>query len=227
MNNPVGKKADRVEEIAFLIMEDVLGVRISIADANGTSGTVDGRWERGDGVGVVEVTGPPAETAMRNYANAIRVGERWLECGSSAAHLGVLAEHLSDELKQPWAAANIDKLKRVDARERHLYLIGRTIPDQEYYARLSDTYDLGPMESIAPLVLPDGISDVWFSGRGASGATKLDPFTQWVARYNQSTGWSKCAVTIDEQLLPAPTLGPDLAPAGWRLPQRDRNLEER
>ena len=39
MNNPLGKKADRSEEIAFLVMEDVLGVRIYLVDANATSCT--------------------------------------------------------------------------------------------------------------------------------------------------------------------------------------------
>lgn len=222
MNNPVGKKADRSEEIAFLVMEGVLGVQILLADADGKCGSVDGRWEREDRVGVVEVTGPPAEEEMRNFAIAEHIGTQWMESGSANAYLGTLHKHLSDELAEPWAVANLDKLRRVDAHERHLYLIGRTVPVQEYYARLSDAYESGPMEEIGPLVLPEGITDVWFAGRGARGASKLEPVTQWVARYSRIAGWSTHSVTIDERRLPAPRIGRDPAPGGWRLPQRDR-----
>ena len=222
MSNPVGKKADRSEEIAFLVMEGVLGVQIFLADADGKRGSVDGRWEREGSVGVVEVTGPPAEAEMRAFAIAERTGTQWMESGSTNAYLGTLHKHLSDELTEPWAVANLDKLRRVDAHERHLYLIGRTVLVQEYYARLSDTYESGPMEKIGPLILPEGITDVWFAGRGARGATKLEGVTQWVARYNRKSGWSTHSVTIDERRLPAPRIGGDPAPAGWRLPQRDR-----
>lgn len=144
---------------------------------------------------------------MNDYATAVRKGVRWMESGSGASHLGRLAEYLSDELRQPWAATNIDKLNRIDAQERHLFLIGRTVLIRGYYARLSDTYQAGPIERIAGLVLPEGISDIWFSGRGARGATNLHPSTQWVARYNRLAGWSRHAVTIDEQLLPEPAIG--------------------
>lgn len=222
MNNPAGKKADRSEEIAFLLLEEVLGVRIYLADANGKSGNVDGRWERNGRVGIVEVTGPPAVEEMRNFANAERKGTRWMESASVAAHLGTLAQHLSDELTQTWAAENVRKLNRVEADERHLYLIGRTIPVQEYYARLSDAYETGPMERVRSLTLPEGISDVWFAGRGTRGESKLDPSTQRVARYNRTLGWSRHHIVIDEQVLPAPRIGADPAPEGWRLSQRDR-----
>lgn len=222
MSNPVGKKTDRSEEIAFLVMEGVLGAQIFLADADGKRGSVDGRWERGRRIGVVEITGPPAEVEMRDFAIAERAGTQWVESGSEEAHLGALHKYLSDELAEPWAVANLDKLRRVDAHERHLYLIGRTVPVQEFYARLSDTYESGPMEEIGPLVLPEGITDVRFAGRGVRGATKLEPITQWVARYNRIVGWSTHLVTIDERRLHAPRIGRDPAPAGWRLPQRDR-----
>ena len=222
MSNPVGKRADRSEEIAFLILEDVLGVRIYLADANSESGMVDGRWERDHRVGVVEVTGPPATEEMRNFANAERDGTRWIESGSVDAHLGSLAQHLSNELKQTWADENIRKLNRVEADERHLYLIGRTVSVHEYFARLSDEYETGPMEYIGPLTLPDGISDVWFAGRGTRGDSILAPTTQRTARYNRASGWSRHDTVIDERVLPAPRIGADPVPEGWRLGQRDR-----
>lgn len=222
MNNPVGKKTDRSEEIAFLVVEDVMGVQIYLADANGESGTVDGRWERNGRVGIVEVTGPPAVEEMSAFAEAERDGIRWMESGSGAVHLGTLAEHLSDELKLTWAVKNVRKLNQVEGDERHLYLIGRTILVQEYYARLSDEYETGPMERIGSLALPDGISDVWFAGRGTRGGSELSPFTQRVARYNRILGWSCHEILLDEQVLPSPKIGADPAPEGWRLPQRDR-----
>ena len=107
MNNPIGKQADRSEEIAFQVMEGVLGVEIFLADADGRSGSVDGRWQDHRRVGVVEVTGPPAQEEMRRFAVAQRDGTLWRESGNVDAHLGSLAEHLSRELEQPWATENI------------------------------------------------------------------------------------------------------------------------
>ena len=78
------------------------------------------------------------------------------------------------------------------------------------------------MERIGDLTLPDGISDVWFAGRGARGESLLAPTKQWVARFNRTAGWTTGQVEIDEQTLPAPKIGPDPTPPGWRLPQRDR-----
>ncbi|QUB99632.1 hypothetical protein [Cellulosimicrobium cellulans] len=222
MNNYTGKKADRSEEIAFLVTEAVLGVRIELADANGTNGSVDGRWRQGDHVGIIEVTGPPAEVEMRDYAIASRRGEPYMEVGSGDAHLGTLAEYLSAQLEEPWAVANIDKLRRTEADERHLYLIGRTFQVQEYYARLSDTYTGGPIENINRLAIPDEITAIWYPGRATRGATRDSPTIQWIARFDRSAGWSTHKVEIDERSLPAPPFGKDRAPAGWRKAQRDR-----
>lgn len=44
MGNPVGKRARREEEIAFLCMEQVLGVDIKLADAGGGDKRPDGIW---------------------------------------------------------------------------------------------------------------------------------------------------------------------------------------
>ncbi|WP_169165211.1 hypothetical protein [Cellulomonas taurus] len=219
MNNPMGKQADRSEEIAFLILEDVLGIRIFLADSNQVDGNVDGRWTHDGRSGVVEITGPPAEEQMRAFATAERKGEQSLETGSVERHHNRLAEYLSLQLAEPWAAANVAKLNAVDADERHLFLVARTVYDHEYYARLSDTYENGPVERINALALPEGISDVWFEGRAARGFTKLDPMTVRVARYNRLAGWSTRDVTLEEQQLPAPKIVADTAAAGWRRPR--------
>lgn len=223
MNNPVGKQADRSEEVAFLVLEAVLGVQIFLADSNGTNGCVDGRWGLEDGIGIVEITGPPAEVELRAFAIAERSGERWVEARSVDRYHNQLAEYLSRELTKPWSMANVAKLTAIDAKERHLFLLGRTMHDHEYYARLSDTYTSGPVERINPLNLPSGISDVWFLGRASRGETSLGVVTLRVARFNRRLGWSTHAVSIDEQRLPAPKSAVDPAPDGWRLPQRNRD----
>lgn len=45
MSNSAGAKASREEEIAFLAMEQVLGVDIRLADAGGGSKMPDGSWD--------------------------------------------------------------------------------------------------------------------------------------------------------------------------------------
>lgn len=73
MSNAAGAKASREEEIAFLIMENVLGVNIHIADAGAGNMKPDGAWivEGAKGRrGIVESTSPP--DCLGDY-----VGNHW------------------------------------------------------------------------------------------------------------------------------------------------------
>lgn len=63
MSNLAGAMASREEEIAFLVMEQVLGADIRLADAGAGDKMPDGSWvyRNGQGrVGIVEITSPPA-----------------------------------------------------------------------------------------------------------------------------------------------------------------------
>ncbi|TDC84703.1 hypothetical protein E1193_05115 [Micromonospora sp. KC606] len=230
MSNAAGAKASREEEIAFLTLEHVLGVDIKLADAGAGDKKPDGSWVYGDGQerrGIVEVTSPPATSLMGEWARAKKAGHPQTEGGSIPLRLNELAQVCSEMLAEDWARENCDKLLAESADERHLFLFARSYKEGHYFYRLSDSYDDGTTERVDDLILPQGISDVWFRGRARPdsdqplGATEL-----WLARFQAESGWHRYVVRIEEQHLPSPNPGiaDDRVPAGWRLP-KDRAIK--
>lgn len=216
MSNAVGTQANREEEIAFLIMEDVLGVKIQLADAGGGNKKPDGSWiipsER-QRRGIVEITSPPDQKLMKQWAKAKREGLQQKEGGSIPLYLNQLDKFCAELLSEDWAQQNIVKLLDEPADERHLFLFGRSYRVQSYFDRLSDEYDTGPIEFIDDLVLPEGIDSVWFQGRAARCRERI--MRIWVARFQTGSGWHRYTVDIDECNLPppSPSIGADKFPA--------------
>lgn len=230
MSNAVGTQARREEEIAFLAMENVLGVDIKLADAYSKNKMPDGIWvypEENHRQGIVEVTSPPAEIRMRERAIAKRAGQRYIESGSIPIRWGELAQVCAEMLEEDWAKENIDKLLAQPAEERHLFLFGRGYEVENHFHRLSDTFNNGEVEPVDDLILPEGISDVWFEGRARRVDDQLPARTMeiWLARFQASSGWHRYVVEIQEKLLPGPnrSIADDPAPKGSRQP-RDRTV---
>jgi len=221
MSNSAGVRARREEEIAFLAMEQVLGVDIRLADANGADKMPDGVWVNRDGRSrcIVEITSPPADRLMSKWAKAKREGRPQAESGSIPLRLNELADVCVELLATDWAVENIKKLQAQRADERHLFLFGRGYDVQHYFYRLSDPCKNGSPESVSNLVLPDGISDVWFRGRARRKLGRLlGPTEVCLARYSAGSGWQRYVVEIDEQELPSPSSGiaDDPVPARMR-----------
>ena len=227
MSNDAGAKTSREEEIAFLAMEQVLAVDIELADAGAGAGNKmpDGTWrspEDPNRRGIVEVTSPPAASLMATWAAAKRDGKRQEEGGSIPSRLGELAEVCTEMLAETWARENLDKLLAQPADERHLFLFARGHKEGgHYFYRLSDSYEDGLTEHLGDLVLPDGISDIWFRGRARRvdqpwGATEI-----WLTRFQAGSGWHRYVVSIEEQHLPPPNKGlaDDKVPPTWRQPK--------
>lgn len=204
MSNAAGVKTSREEEIAFLILEEVLGVDIRLADAGGGNKKPDGAWAypEGKGRGIVEVTSPPDTTLMKRWAKAKRDGLPQSENGSMPARIGKLHEVCAELLAADWALDNIAKLRAEPADERHLFLFGRSHRIQSYFYRLSDIYEDGSSEPIDDIILPEGITDLWCKGR----ATRDEPWATkvWVARFQAGVGWNRYVANIDERHLPSP-----------------------
>jgi hypothetical protein len=229
MSNAAGAQAKREEEIAFLAMEEVLGVGIKLADAGTGDRMPDGTWVYPDSQGrrgIVEITSPPAAELMKEWAAAKREGRPQSESGSVSTRFGELAQVCTEMLATDWARENLDKLVAQPADERHLFLFGRGHDVEHYFYRLSETYDDAPAEHVEDLELPTGISDVWFRGRAQRdpkdrhGSTKI-----WLARFQSGVGWHRYVVNIEEQHLPSPNAGiaDDPVPDGWRDP-KDRSV---
>lgn len=225
MSNAAGTKASREEEIAFLIMENVLGVDIHLADAGAGNQKPDGDWlsmgpegRRG----IAEITSPPDKQLLKKWAKAKRDGVPQSESGSIPLRLNELDQVCIELLEEAWALENIAKLLAEPADERHLFLFGRSHRIQSYFYRLSDEFDNGRAESIGDLVLPEGLSSVWFRGRAA----RLSEwgFRVWVARFEAGSGWHRDTVDIDERQLPSPNPGmvDDKVPTELRTP-KDRS----
>lgn len=231
MSNSAGASPSREEEIAFLIMEQVLKVDIKLADAGAGDKQPDGAWIYPDGperYGIVEITSPPATSLMREWARAQKEGRPQEEGGSIDLRLNELGEVCTQMLSEEWARENIDKLLAQKADERHLFLFTRGHKEYgAYFYRVTDSYDGGLAEHVDDLELPEGISDVWFRGRSRRqyddpmGATDIR-----LARFQSKSGWSRHVVQCEEQQLPPPNpriAGEDRVPAGWRRP-KDRTL---
>lgn len=230
MSNEAGAKASREEEIAFLAMEQVLGVEIKLADSGAGDKKPDGSWvypgqER---QGIVEITSPPATSLMSEWARAKKAGQPQTEGGSIPLRLNELAQVCTEMLAEDWASENFDKLLAQPADERHLFLFARGHKEGgHYFYRLSDSYDDGTAEHVDDLVLPQGISDVWFRGRARRARSQpLGPTELWLARFQAGSGWHRYVVRIEEQHLPSPNPGiaDDRVPEGWRLP-KDRTIK--
>ncbi|MEU4555473.1 hypothetical protein EV382_2795 [Micromonospora violae] len=230
MSNVTGTKANREEEIAFLAMEQVLGVDIKLADAGTGDKMPDGSWAYGDGQerrGVVEVTSPPATSLMADWARAKKAGRPQAESGSIPLRLNELAQVCSEMLAEEWACENVDKLLAQAADERHLFLFARAYQDGNYFYRLSDSYDGAEAEHVDDIVLPPGISDIWFRGRARRDREQpLGAWDLWLARFHAESGWYRYVVQIEERHLPPtnPSIADDRVPAGWRIP-KDRALD--
>jgi hypothetical protein len=231
MSNAAGAKASREEEIAFLAMEQVLGVDIKLADAGAGDKMPDGSWvypadqER---QGIVEITSPTATSLMREWVRAKNKGQPQAEGGSIPLRLNELAQVCTELLAEGWASENVDKLLAQPADERHLFLFARGHKEGgHYFYRLSDSYGDETVEHVDDLVLPQGISDVWFRGRARRDLDKpLGTTELWLARFQAGSGWHRYVVRIEEQQLPSPNPGiaDDRVPAGWRLP-KDRTAQ--
>lgn len=231
MSNAREATASREEEIAFLAMEQVLGVDIRLADAGAGDKKPDGSWhypDNQDRLGIVEITSPPATSLMSKWARAKRDGQPQTEGGSIPLRLNELAQVCAEMLVEDWAVENIDKLVSQPADERHLFLFARGHQEGgQYFYRLSDSYGDATAEHVDDLVLPDGISDVWFRGRSRRDLDKpLGTTTIWLARFQAESGWHRYVVHIEEQNLPVPnpSIAEDQVPAGWRRP-KDRTVE--
>ena len=110
MSNRSDTRASREEEIAFLVLERVLGVEIWLADAGSGDSMPDGAWVSSGAVprcGVVEVTSPPDEKLMREWAIAKRDGRRQSEGGSVPLRWHQLGEICSEMLREPWALGRV------------------------------------------------------------------------------------------------------------------------
>jgi len=231
MSNVAEAKASREEEIAFLALEQVLGVDIKLADAGAGDKKPDGCWVYADGQerrGIVEVTSPPATSLMGEWARAKKAGQPRTEGGSIPLRLNELAHVCSEMLAEDWARENFDKLLAQSADERHLFLFSRGYREGgHYFYRLSDSYDDGTAEHVDDLVLPQGISDVWFRGRASRDSDQpFGAMELWLARFQAGSGWHRYVVRIEERHLPSPNPGiaDDRVPAGWRLP-KDRAVK--
>lgn len=205
MSNAAGSKTSREEEIAFLILEQVLGVNIFLADAGAGNKKPDGAWtypDRERRRGIVEVTSPPDKELMSRWAQAKRDGLPQSESGSIPARIGELHHLCAELLTADWALDNIEKLRAEPADERHLFLFGRSHRVRSYFYRLSDTYEDGSSEPVEDLALPDGITDLWVEGR----ARREEPWGTkvWVARFQTGVGWNRYVADIDERRLPPP-----------------------
>lgn len=225
MSNSAGAKTSREEEIAFLSMEQVLGVEIKLADAGGGNKMPDGSWTTREGRGVVEVTSPPATALMAEWASAKREGRAQTESGAVPLRLNELAEVCAELLETDWAVENIVKLRGQPAASRHLFLFARGLDVGDYFYRLSDSHEGGVVEPVADFALPEGISDVWFEGRArrepgpGPGTTHL-----WLARFQAGVGWQRYVVQFEELALPSPARGiaDDPVPVGLRRPKNRR-----
>ena len=218
MSNSADAKASREEETAFLALEQVLGVDIKLADAGGGNKMPDGSWVTPDGRGrsIVEITSPPAAELMAGWARAKKEGRPQTESGAIPLRLNELADVCAELLAEDWALENIRKLQAQEADERHLFLFARGHDVAHYFYRLSDSREDGTTEPVGDLVLPDGISDIWFRGRAKrESGWPLGTTEVRLARYQASGGWHRYVVNIDEQDLPSPasSLADDHVPA--------------
>lgn len=229
MSNAAGAQASREEEIAFLAMEEVLGVEIHLADAGAGNKMPDGTWEYPDGEGrrgIVEVTSPPAKSLMSEWAAAKREGRPQSESGSVPTRFGGLAEVCTEMLAEDWAKENLEKLLAQPAEERHLFLFGRGHDVTNYFYRLSDSYDDAPQEHVENVELPEGMSDVWFRGRASRDRQQRQGCSEvWLARFQTGVGWHRYVVSMEERQLPSPNRGiaDDSVPEGRRQP-KDRSI---
>lgn len=209
MSNSTSTTARREEEIAFLLMENVLGVNILLLDAGTGDRKPDGTWNYPDDAGrrgVVEVTSPPDKKLMRDWAIAKRNGDVQSESGSVPVRANQLAEVIAELLREKWSEENIVKLLGEVSDEHHLFLFARSQRVGGYFERLSDALDPKFPESVDDLVLPPGLSDLWVLGR-AYRDRDPESFEATVARYRAGSGWHRYTARISESQLPAPNAG--------------------
>lgn len=230
VSSKAGTKASREEEIAFLAMEQVLRVEIKLADSGAGDKKPDGSWVYAgrERRGIVEITSPPATSLMSEWARAKKAGQPQSEGGSIPLRLNELAQICVEMLAENWARENVAKLLAEPADERHLFLFARGHKEGgHYFYRLSDSYDDPTVEHVDDLVLPEGISDVWFRGRARPvGHKPLGAMELCLARFQAGSGWLRYVVRIEEQDLPSPNpdIADDVVAEGWRRP-KDRTIK--
>jgi hypothetical protein len=159
---------------------------------------------------------------MTEWARAKKNDEPQTESGSIPLRWNDLAQVCTEILAEEWAIENIEKLLAQPADERHLFLFARGHKEGgHYFYRLTDSHDEGEVEQVDDLVLPDGITDVWFRGRASRDSGKDLDTTILLARYQTGSGWHRYQSHMRELHLPPPSpgLADDRVPAGQRHPK--------
>lgn len=207
VNNSASTTANREEEIAFLAVEQVLGVDVLLSDAGNGDRTPDGTWEYPDERrGVVEVTSPPDKALMRQWALANRKGYAHSESGSLPVRANQLADVLAEMLSEGWAEENIAKILGEPADEHHLFLFARSHRVGHYFNRLFDSLEPGSAERVGDLEIPRGLTDLWVRGR-AQRDRGSDAIEMAVTRFQAGSGWRRYTVHMSELHLPSPNSG--------------------
>lgn len=172
----------------------MLGVDVEHADADGTPRSVDGRWTYSDGRrAALEVTAPEASKEIGERIRAEQSGERVFLNGT--VQLGNLSSQISSILAEPWAAANVAKLRAAGTDETHLYLWGLGKRDDFLFATIAD------LLPSMPLHLPDGLTDLWLDAWVFRAEGPMRNVT--VVHYSDARGWSTQHARYDESALPA------------------------
>lgn len=139
----------------------------------------------GDGrVAAVEVTAPPSARELKKQAIAESRGESHVLGGTVASDfdLGQTSEWLSTQLREPWAVANIKKLKSSGHADLHLVLY---LPGSEGLGVGLSIMDATCLPNEPLEISP--LTDLWVLG--SAGA---------VLRYSTATGWSTSVVEVTD-----------------------------
>lgn len=219
MGNSKDTNTSRTEELAFLVIEQIIeGVNIEIADAGTGNSMPDGYWAYpipNARTASIEVTSPDRSDEIRKYVHCLRknLSGDSLETYYSKfpweqiSNFQIVQELLQDS---SFIDGNVRKFGNLESLEKHLYLYTSSFEWIDIFDGLFD--DIENHKKFSDFDLPEPLTDLWVQGSTSNSRNPTETngvITGNISHFNIEAGWRIHNFSIKEDSLPTPRLDLD------------------
>lgn len=216
MGNSKDASTSRIEELAFLVIEQIIkGANIALADAGTGNSMPDGYWVYPDpnaGTASIEVTSPDRPDEISDYVQYLRKTSS--EDNSEIYYSTFPWERISNFQKvqkllqnSSFVDGNIKKFGNLESLEKHLYLYTSGFEWKDIFDGLF--YEIENYEKFSDFNLPEPLTDLWIQGSTSYSHSPTETngvITGNISHFNIEAGWRIHNFSIKEDRLPASKL---------------------
>lgn len=216
MGNSKDTNTSRTEELAFLVIEQIIeGVNIELADAGTGNSMPDGYWvypSPNARTASIEVTSPDSSDEIREYVQHLRknssgdIPEIYYSTFSweKISNFQKVQKILQNS---SFVDGNIKKFGNLESLEKHLYLYTSSFEWKDIFDGLF--YEIENHKKFSGFNLPEPLTDLWVQGSTSYSRNPTETngvITGNISHFNIEAGWRLHNFSIEEDRLPAPKL---------------------